>query len=60
MVTHCPSSQVNWPEPQAVTLIFTTLDFKEEVQGSSITVEKSNSFTPSNKELSSDLLWYRK
>ena len=41
MGTHWPSSQVNWPEPQAVTLTLAL----EEVQGSS-TPEKSNTLAP--------------
>ena len=56
METHWPSSQVNCPEPQAVTLTLTSLEAREEVQGSSSTREKSNTLTPSNIEDSKDWL----
>ena len=52
MGTHCPSSQVNWPDLQAVTLILICLLTREEVQGSSSMPEKSNTLTPSNREFS--------
>ena len=54
METHWPSSQVNCPEPQAVTLTLTSLEGREEVQGSSTTEEKSNTCTPSSREASDD------
>ena len=54
METHWPSSQVNCPEPQAVTLTLTSLEGREEVQGSSSTREKSNMCTPSSREASRD------
>ena len=54
METHWPSSQVNCPELQAVTLTLTSLEAREEVQGSSGTREKSNMCTPSSSESSSD------
>ena len=56
METHWPSSQVNCPEPQAVTLTLTSLEAREEVQGSSTTREKSNTWEPSSSEVSSDWL----
>ena len=56
METHCPSSQVNCPEPQAVTLTLTSLEAREEVQGSSTTREKSNTWSPSSSEVSSEVL----
>ena len=54
METHWPSSQVNCPEPQAVTLTLTSLEAREEVQGSSTIREKSNMCTPSSREASDD------
>ena len=56
METHCPSLQVNCPEPQEVTLTLTSLEAREEVQGSSSTREKSNMCTPSSSEDSRELL----
>ena len=54
--THWPSSQVNCPEPQAVTLTLTSLEGREEVQGSSSTREKSNMWIPNSREFSSEVL----
>ena len=54
METHSPSSQVNCPELQAVTLTLTCLEAREEVQGSSCTREKSNIWRPNSREASSE------
>ena len=54
METHWPSSQVNCPEPQAVTLTLISLEAREEVQGSSCTREKSNMWIPNSREASSE------
>ena len=56
METHCQSSQVNCPEPQEVTLTLTSLEAREEVQGSSSTREKSNMWIPNSREFSSEVL----
>ena len=56
METHWPSVQVNCPDAQAVTLTLTSLEAREEVQGSSTTREKSNTWEPSSSEVSSDWL----
>ena len=56
METHWPSLQVNCPEPQAVTLTLTSLEAREEVQGSSSTWEKSNTCAPSSIESTRDEL----
>ena len=54
METHSPSLQVNCPDPQAVTFTLTSLETREEVQGSSSTREKSNMWIPNRSEASSE------
>ena len=56
METHWPSVQVNCPDAQAVTLTLTSLEAREEVQGSSSTWEKSNTCAPSSIESTRDEL----
>ena len=52
METHSPSLQVKDPAPQAVTFTWICLELERAVQGSLITLEKSNSCWPNSREIS--------
>ena len=52
METHSPSLQVKDPGPQAVTFTWICLELDLAVQGSLITLEKSNSCWPNRREIS--------
>ena len=52
METHWPSLQVKDPGGQAVTFTLICLELDLAVQGSLMTLEKSNSCRPSRREIS--------